>query len=120
MSTPGESTLGVVIEKRNLEEWLSDNWVMFDKWGQRLEGPIPTDSGPASLQVEDVTDALKRIDDGRVAESVDRNQVWKVRAIVLNKVVVDRLPEQPMTVEDLLDSVRATGVAWDISPISVP
>lgn len=109
-----------MIEKKSLEEWLVDDWVMFDKWGNHVEATLPAGSGLASLLVEEVTDALKSVDDDHVSASVDRSMMWKVAAIVLNKSVVDQLPEGSMTVDDLLDAVKAAGHTWQISPISSP
>jgi hypothetical protein len=76
--------------------------------------------GPAALLVSDVTEAVKRVEDGVVVESVDRRKMWAVEAIVLNRIVLRRLDEEEVSVEGLFDSVRAAGFAWQIRPISVP
>lgn len=90
---------------------------VFDKHGNLLDIDIPTQIGPAALLVSPVTDAVKRVDDGRV-ESLDRDQMWLVEAIVLHRDVLDRLEDREMTAEDLLSAVRDVGHTWQISPIS--
>ena len=93
---------------------------MFDKWGNRVDGPIPTDAGPAALVVGDPVDALKRVEQGTVESSVNRSQMWRVEAIVLNRIVVERLPDDGLSVDELLAEVRSMGLAWQIRPTSSP
>lgn len=104
-----------------LGEILRDEWAVFDRYGNAVDLPVPKDVGPAALLVSDVTDALKRVDEAdRIIESVDRRGMWSVEAIVLNSIVLRRLDDADLTVEDLLDAVRAAGYAWQIRPISAP
>jgi len=53
-------------------------------------------------------------------ESLDRDEMWLVEAIVLNKVVLRRLGVLDATAEDLLLAVREAGYSWQVSPISSP
>lgn len=97
------------------------NWVAFDKHGDRVDYTVPNDIGPATLSVSPVTDALKTVDDvGNLATSGDKAAFWSVDAIVLNVVVLDRLPESVDSVEDLIEKVRQIGFTWQISPTSSP
>lgn len=91
----------------------------FDKHGNPLEIEIPGDIGPAALLVAAAVDAVKRLD-GDTVESLDRDQMWLVEAIVLNRVVLRRLGDLEVTAEDLLIAVRDAGYSWQISPISSP
>ena len=90
---------------------------VFDKHGNLLEIDIPSDIGPAALLVAPVTNAVKRLDDGRV-ESLDRDQMWLVEAIVLHRDILDSLEDREMNAEDLLNAVRDAGHSWQVSPIS--
>lgn len=109
-----------VISIGRLTGILDGDWVVFDKHGNPVDLDVPGDVGPAALLVSDVTEAVKRVEDGVVVESVDRRKMWAVEAIVLNRIVLRRLDEEEVSVEGLLDSVRAAGFAWQIRPISVP
>ena len=91
----------------------------FDEGGEPVDVEIPATIGPAAFLVTPVTDAVKRVIDGRI-ESLDRDQMWAVEAIVLNRVVLRRLGDQEMTTGELLSRVRELGYAWQISPVSAP
>ena len=110
-----------MISIAGLRAALQGNWVAFDKWGSPVPYEVPKDVGPATLSVSPVTDALKRLDsEGNVASEVDKRGLWSVDAIVLNIVVLDRLPGETYTAEQLIDEVRAIGFGWQISPTSAP
>lgn len=91
----------------------------FDGSGETFEVDIPASIGPAALLVSPVTDALKRVEGG-VVESVDRDQMWEVEAMVLNRVVLRRLGEEEMSTEELMAAVRELGFRWQISPVAAP
>ena len=84
-----------------------------------MDVAIPADVGPAALLVTPVTDAVKRLDGDEVV-SLDREGMWAVEAIVLNKVIVRRLDDMEVTAEELLDLVPEMGYTWQVSPISSP
>lgn len=110
-----------MISIRRLREHLVGDWVAFDRHGTAVDYVVPKDIGPATLSVSDVTDALKRVDDAdRVVGSVDRNTVWSVDAIVLNSIVLRRLPEETYEAEELIQAVRDIGFSWQISRTSDP
>jgi hypothetical protein len=109
----------VTISTSRLAANLRGDWVAFDKQGNPLEIEIPGDIGPAALLVAPVVDAVKRLD-GESVESLDRDRLWLVEAIVLNRVVLRRIGKLEATAEDLLGVVREAGYSWQISPISSP
>lgn len=92
---------------------------MFDEHGDPVARDIPEMTSPAVLLVAPVTDAVKRVE-GREVESLDRNSMWAVEAIVLDRSVLHRLGDDEMTAEDLLSAVRDLGYSWEVSPISSP
>lgn len=99
---------------------LDGDWAVFNQNGDPVGLGVPGDVGPAALLVSDVTEALKRVDGDVVVESVDRRTMWFVEAIVLNRIVLERLPPEDVSVEGLMEAVRSAGFAWQIRPISVP
>lgn len=104
-----------------LRQHLDGDWVAFDKYGNVVEYAVPSDIGPATLSVTPVTDALKEVDSAdRVVGSTDKNTVWLVDAIVLNSIVLRRLPDETYDAEDLIEAVRGAGFAWQIRPSSAP
>ena len=109
----------VPISTSRLAGNLRGSWVAFDKHGDPLEIEIPRDVGPAALLVSPVTDAVKRMD-GDTVESLDRDQMWLVEAIVLNIVVLRRLGDLEATPEELVSAVREAGYSWQISPFASP
>ena len=93
----------------------------FDKWGHPVDIEIPDGLGPATMLVTEVTDALKEVDFAdRITGSVDRADMWSVHALVLDGSVLEQLEGDEMSVEDLIQAVEATGVAWSVNPISSP
>ena len=94
---------------------------VFDTNGRPVDFTVPEDIGPAALSVSPVTDALKVVDAASyLIGSVDRASCWSVDAIVLNVVVLDRLPGDSYTAEDLIEEVRRVGFSWQMSPTSGP
>lgn len=90
--------------------------VAVDKRGRLVD--VKETSAPATLFVVNVTDALKEVDNGTIVRSVDREAVWQVESIVLSREVVEAMPDDPMTLEQLVEFVGSTGVGWEISPVS--
>lgn len=110
-----------VISIEQLRDQLDGDWVAFDSHGEVVDYVVPKDIGPATLSVSPMTDAMKQVDEAdRVVGSVDKNSVWSVDAIVLNSIVLKRLPDATFTAEDLIEAVRDAGFAWQISPTSAP
>lgn len=107
-----------MISISRLTESLTGNWIAFDRHGEPVDIEIPSSIGPAAFLVTPVTDAVKRID-GDSVESMDREQMWAVDAIVLNRVVLPKMDGE-MSVEDLIARVRELGYSWQISPVSSP
>jgi len=105
-----------VISISRLTENLSGDWIAFDRHGGPVDIEIPGSIGPAAFLVTAVTDAVKKIDADSV-ESMDRDQMWAVDALILNRVVLRKLDGE-MSVEDLIAQVRELGYSWQISPIS--
>lgn len=109
----------VTISTVRLADSLRGDWVVFDNQGNPLDFEIPGDIGPAALLVAPLVDAVKR-KEGKSVESLDRDEMWLVEAIVLNKVVLRRIGVLEATAEDLLRAVREAGYSWQVSPISSP
>lgn len=111
--------MGHVISISRLKQGLAGHRVAFDEHGDLLDIEMPGDIGPTSLVVAPVTDALKRLQGDKV-ESLDRDEVWAVEAIVLGEEVLELLDEGDVTVEELLRAVRELGYSWEIIPTSSP
>ncbi len=105
-----------MISITRLIQTLVGEWVVFDERGDLVDADVPTSTGEATLLVSPLTDAVKRIVDGAV-HSLDRDQMWVVEAVVLNRVVLDRLDHETMSIEDLLHAVSGLGYSWQVSPV---
>jgi hypothetical protein len=109
----------LVISIAELRIGVADGRVIFDRTGALVDAPASPDTGPATLLVSEMTDALKTVEAGRITGSIDRAQVWVVEAIVLDREVLDHLQGE-VTVEELIGQVREAGFDWQISPTSAP
>lgn len=119
MTASPEGYFDLVISISILKTSLDGDWVSFDRRGRLLYIEIPGNIGPAAFLVREVTDAVKRLE-GELVHSLDRDAMWAVDAIVLNRVVLQKLEDEEMTIDELIDAVRERGFGWQISPVSVP
>lgn len=93
--------------------------MVFDRQGDPAGVDVSNVHGHAILVVAPVTDAVKRVEEGRV-ESLDRDRMWAVEAIALDRVVVDQLDGDELSVEELLAAVPRMGYSWEIIPNADP
>jgi hypothetical protein len=93
--------------------------VAFDTQGNPVEIGIADARGPATVLVAPITDAVKRLRDG-VVESLDRDEMWVVEAMVLEGHVLRLLGEVDLTADELWAAVEDAGFAWQVSPTSSP
>lgn len=106
---------GHVISISRLRESIVGDRVVFDRRGDPADVDVVGVRGRAILVVAPVTDAVKRVEEGRV-ESLDRDRMWAVEAIALDREVVDQLDRDELSVEELLAAVPRIGYSWEISP----
>lgn len=115
----GREYFGHVISISRLREGIIGDRVVFDRQGNPADVDVSHVPGQAILVVVPVTDAIKRVEGGRV-KSLDRDRMWAVEAIALDKVVVDQLDVDELSVEELLAAVPRMGYSWEISPSADP
>ena len=96
---------------------LSAGALQMDIDGQRRDWMLG-DGDPARLVVDEVTDAVKEIVDGRVVGSLERDQLWSVRGFVLSHDVVSALSGDEFTPEGLIEAVTAAGYTWTIARVN--
>ena len=91
------------------------DFVVIPVTGEPVSFEVPKDIGPATLFVAPVTDALKTVsDDGLVDRSLDRDSVWAIDALALNRVVLHRLEDDTATFLELIEKVAELGFSWQI------
>jgi hypothetical protein len=89
----------------------SGDWLVVDAVGD--PAPWPTGEGPlARLIVDDVTDAVKDIDEDRVVASRDREELWALRGFVVHREVLKVVGRGEYTPHDLIDAVTGAGFTW--------
>ncbi len=93
--------------------------MVFDRQGNPAAVDVSQASGQAILVVAPLTDAVKRVEGGRV-ESLDRDRMWVLEAIALDMVVVEQFDVDELSVEELLAAVPRMGYSWEISPNGDP
>ncbi len=67
---------------------------------------------PATVFVDEVTDAVRAFREGALDASLDRNQMWAVCGFRLTKEVVAKLPGDEFSADELLKSVSEAGFNW--------
>ena len=87
------------------------DFLEFDHLGLPTEWGLGGDV-PATVFVDEVTDAVRTFRDGALDASLDRNQMWAVCGFRLTREVVSRLPTDEFTAEDLLRAVQDAGFDW--------
>lgn len=105
---------GHVISISRLRARIAGDRVVFDRQGNPTSVDLSRVNGRAILVVAPVTDAVKRVEEGRV-ESLDRDRMWAIEAIALEKVVVEQFDVDELSVEELLAAVPQMGYSWEIS-----
>ncbi len=105
---------GHMISISRLREGIVGDRVVFDQRGDLADVDVSHAGGRAILVVVPVTDAVKRVERGRV-ESLDRDRMWAIEAIALEKVVVEQFDVDELSVEELLAAVPQMGYPWEIS-----
>jgi len=73
---------------------------------------------PAVVYVDEVTDAVKTVEDGVISGSLDRGQVWAVVGFKMSREVASKVEDSPMTPQTLIDAVRAAGFEWTAVKVS--
>ena len=106
-----------MISKDRLLAAVNDGKVALDTEGNPVDLADLGGDGPATLVVTSVTDAVKRLR-GDVVESLDRDRMWVVVAIVLAQEVLETLGPDEMSAEELWRAVTGAGYTWRISPTS--
>jgi hypothetical protein len=88
-------------------------------WSRGKTEPVPSGgAGPAVLVVTEVTDAVKKVEGGRVVGSLDRDGLWAIRSIELDSDVFRRLSTERMDVAALIEKVDEAGYRWRVIPLS--
>jgi hypothetical protein len=73
---------------------------------------------PAVLFVDKVTDAVKDVDGGRVVGSRDRDGLWQVGRIELDRELVISLPSGSLDLGGVVEGVRSAGYTWRVVEVS--
>lgn len=77
-----------------------------------LSGDIQGADDRAVLVVDEVTEAVKRVEGEGVLGTVDRDELWTVKGIILDREVVLGLPDDLATPADLIGAVKNAGYHW--------
>jgi hypothetical protein len=102
-----------MIDSRELRLRAADAPLISMDADGRAMGPLPDDVRVPSLLVAPVSEAVKRVVSGMVAEDLDRSLIWVVRGIAVGRAVVEALPDGSFTMAQLIDEVTAAGHTWD-------
>ena len=108
-----------VISISRLRQRIVGDRVVFDRHGNPADVDVSHARGRAILVVAPVTDAVKRVEGGQV-KSLDRDRMWVIEAVALDRLVVDQLDGDELSVEELLAAVPRMGYSWGISPTAGP
>lgn len=73
---------------------------------------------PAVLLVDRLTDAVKEVDDERVVGSRDRDGLWQVVRIELDRELILSLPAGSLDLGGVVEAVRSAGYTWRVVEVS--
>jgi hypothetical protein len=100
-----------VIDSRGLRRRAAGGHVVaVDTAGRDLE--VPQDVVTPSLLVADVSEAVKRVEGDKVTEDLDRGQLWLVRGLAVDRLVMESVSEGTLTMAELIREVEAAGHVW--------
>lgn len=77
-----------------------------------LSGDIPGVDDRAVLLVDEVTEAVKRVEGEAIQGTVDRDELWTVKGMILDREVVLALPDDLGSPADLIEAVTDAGYHW--------
>lgn len=107
----------MVIDISALQELVErgQDWVMVAPDGTTEDPVLPSAAGPANLVVSEVTDAVKLVgQDGLVECSVDRERLWALRVLLVNREVLVRLEPEVVDAVTFLEIVSDAGFRWQV------
>jgi hypothetical protein len=87
-------------------------WVDVD--GEEMSLDSESEPSVPVLVVSSVTEAVKRLEGSKVAEHVDRDTLWQVEGFVLDRSIIDRLPDDIESADQLIDAVTRLGLEWSL------
>lgn len=85
---------------------IDDSGELFEVDGLPEDAPIP------ALVVGKVTEAVKQVETGTVVHHLDRDALWVVEGFLLDRNVVDSLPDDVDSSTRLIEAVRKAGFEW--------
>lgn len=89
--------------------------VLIDNSGQPYQvDSLPDDASVPSLVVGEVTEAVKRVETGTVVQYLNRDALWAVEGFLLDRNVIDSLPDDVDSSERLIDAVGESGFEWHV------
>lgn len=91
----------------------TDPIVVVDHNGLPLDRELLPEELPVpGLLVALVTEAVKRVQGGRLIADLDRDSLWAVRGFVLDMTILDALGDGEFSAFDLIGAVSAAGFRW--------
>jgi hypothetical protein len=82
--------------------------------GEEMSLDTLSERSVPGLVVGSVTEAVKRLEGSKVVEHVDRDTLWQVEGFVLDRSIIDRLPDDIESVRQLIDAVTGLGLEWGL------
>ena len=90
--------------------------VSIDADGRVIDA-APDDVSLPSLLVAPVSDAVKKMEGDRLTEDLDRSQLWSVRGIAVDRLVMESVPDGSFTMAELIQQVESAGQVWSTTPL---
>lgn len=73
---------------------------------------LPDDTVIPALVVNRVSEAVKQVESGAVVHYLNRDALWAIEGFLLDRNVVDSLPDDVTTSTRLIEAVRQAGFEW--------
>ncbi len=92
--------------------------LMVDLVGRPLETDgLPEDLPVPGLLVRALTEAVKRVEAGRLLDDLDRDAMWAIEGFILDKDVLEGLPNGVYSSEQFIEVVVEAGFTWRSAPL---
>jgi hypothetical protein len=90
--------------------------LLVDCDGRPVDRVVEDDTPVPGLVVAPITEAVKEIEAGTIVHHLSRDTMWAVEGFLLDRGLLDVLPDELESASELIEAVRVAGFAWHVAP----
>ncbi len=97
---------------------LGSSVLIVDVDGRPLDTDrLPEDLPVPGLLVRALTEAVKQVEAGRLINDLDRDAMWAIEGFILDKDLLEGLPDGVYSGEQFIEVVVDAGFTWRPAPL---